>query len=75
MKATAPQLAERCQEFDPPVGVLICHSVVHRAVAETLKGDRVRLLHDRPLPFPLGNTRQQFVDCARAALSDAGWWY
>ena len=73
VKEAAPQLAARCQKLDPSVGVLVCHSVVYRAVAETLRSNQVRLLHDRPLPFPLGNTRRQFVDGARGALSGAGW--
>lgn len=68
------RLERQCKEIDPSVGVLICHTVVFREAATRLRTAGVRVLHDAPLPFPLGNHRARFVDETREALNAAGWW-
>jgi hypothetical protein len=73
IRSAVPGLIERCLELAPSVGVMICHTVVYDAVASPLREAGVRVLHDRALPFPLGNTRAAFVGGARSALSSVGW--
>jgi hypothetical protein len=67
------RLERQCTEIEPSVGVLICHAVVFREAATRLRTAGVRVLHDAPLPFPLGNHRARFVDETREALKAAGW--
>ena len=68
--AAAPRLVERCQELAPERGVIVCHSLVYELVAPQLVAAAVPVLHNEPLPFPLGNWRAQFVSGARAALPE-----
>lgn len=68
------RLEHRCRALDPSVGVLICHTQVFRESIPRLGTAGVRVLHETPLPFPLGNKRAEFVDRARVALQAAGWW-
>jgi hypothetical protein len=72
--AGVPRLVDRVRAVAPTTGVLICHGVVYELVAPALRAEGIRVLHDEPLPFPLGNWRQQFVTGARDALRRAGWW-
>jgi hypothetical protein len=63
-----PKLVARCIELGPECGVIICHGKVYAAVAQPLRDAGVAVLHDRVLPFPLGNWRARFVDGFRKAL-------
>jgi hypothetical protein len=63
-----PQLVGRCGELAPRRGVVICHRVVYQLAAPSLRDAGVRVLHDQPLPFPLGNWRAEFVAGTRKAL-------
>jgi hypothetical protein len=67
--AAAPQLVARCQKLAPRRGVIICHRVVYQVAAPSLRDAGVRVLHDQPLPFPLGNWRADFVAGLRRALA------
>src|SRR5581483_6338307 len=64
----APRLIDRCVELAPERGVIICHGKVYAAAATPLRDAGVRVLHDVPLPFPLGNWRAEFVQGFRRAL-------
>lgn len=64
-----PRLVDRCIELAPELGVIVCHAKVYAAAAPSLRHAGVRVLHDEPLPFPLGNWRAQFVAGFRKALS------
>lgn len=66
--AAAPRLVERCLEIAPQTGVIVCHTKVYAAVASRLREAGVTVLHDEPIPFPLGNWRAQFVSRFRSAL-------
>jgi hypothetical protein len=66
--AGVPGLVERCMELAPKRGVIICHSLVFKLAAPGLREAGVLVLHDEPIPFPLGNWRAQFVSRVRAAL-------
>lgn len=66
-----PSLVERCGELAPDHGVIICHGKVYAAAAPALRRAGVRVLHDEPLPFPLGNWRRQFVDGFQRAVATA----
>lgn len=68
LRAAVPHLVERCRELAPERGVVICHGAVYEVAAPALRAAGVRILHDRPLPFPLGNWRAQFVRGFRDAL-------
>lgn len=68
IREAAPRLAQRCKELAPGRGVIICHGLVFELCAATLRDSGVRVLHDEPLQFPLGNWRTQFVERFQAAL-------
>src|SRR5262249_55835667 len=68
LEESVPRLVERCRKLKPDRGVIICHSGVYAAVASVLRGEGVTVLHDEPLPFPLGNWRARFVEGFRRAL-------
>jgi hypothetical protein len=72
IRDNAPVVIERCRQLDPSIGIAICHSVVYDELAPLLRSARLRVVHDTPLPFPLGNTRARFVAGLRAALAAAG---
>ena len=67
--AAVPQLVDRCRDLAPRRGVVICHRVVYQLAAPALRDAGVTVLHDQPLPFPLGNWRAAFVAGLRAALA------
>ena len=69
--AAAPRLVERIAELAPELGIIICHGQVYKAVAPPLRKAGLPLLHDEPLPFPLGNWRAEFVAGMRKALASA----
>lgn len=64
-----PQLVARCGALAPRRGVIICHRVVYQLTTPSLRNAGVRVLHDQPLPFPLGNWRADFVAGLRQALT------
>jgi hypothetical protein len=69
--AGVPRLVERCVELAPELGVIICHGKVYAAAAQPLREAGVVLLHDEPLPFPLGNWRAAFISGFRQAVDHA----
>jgi hypothetical protein len=44
-----------------PDGIAVCHSPTFALLAGPLRDADLPLLHDAPLPFPLGNNRAEFV--------------
>jgi hypothetical protein len=66
--AAVPQLVARCRALAPRRGVIICHRMVYQLATLSLRDAGVRVLHDQPLPFPLGNWRADFVARLRRAL-------
>jgi hypothetical protein len=68
--AGVPRLIARCTALQPERGVIICHGKVYAAAAQALRDAGVQVLHDKLLPFPLGNWRARFVDGFRGALQD-----
>jgi hypothetical protein len=69
LAAGVPALLHRCADLRPERGVIICHSLVYEAAAAPLSAAGIAILHEDPLPFPLGNWRAQFVTGMRAALA------
>jgi len=63
-----PRLLKRCQQIDPRRGVMICHGLVYELAAPGMRTAEIEILHDQPLPFPLGNWRAQFIDGFRQAI-------
>lgn len=73
IRNAVPGLVSRVQALRPKVGVLVLHSVVYKNTAPALRAAGIQLLHDQPIPFPLGNWRRRFVADVRAALARANW--
>jgi len=69
ISASVARLVERCKEVDPRRGVIICHTLVYELVAPSLQAAGIQILHDQPLPFPLGNWRAQFIDGFRQGVA------
>lgn len=55
-----------------PAGIVICHTPSYRALAPALIAAGAPLLHDQPIPFPLGNFRTQFAEAVRDAVQPLG---
>ena len=63
----APSCVQRAVSLEPD-GVIICHTPSYRVLADRMRAEGLRVLHDAPIPFPLGNKREQFVRDVREAL-------
>jgi hypothetical protein len=61
------QLIQRARGLAPEA-VIVCHAPAFIDIAPALTTAGLQLLHDEPLPFPLGNTRARFVAGVREAL-------
>lgn len=61
IRSGTSRLLHRCVEIEPTVGVFVISTPVHEAVAEAMTGAGITVLNPTPAPFPLGNTRAQFV--------------
>lgn len=59
---------EHATRLDPD-GVLVCHSPSYSLLDGPLRAAGLPLLHDVPIPFPLGNKRAEFVVKVRGALA------
>lgn len=55
-----------------PEGVIVCHGPTFQVLAPELRAAGAPLLHDEPIPFPLGNHRARFVSMVRQALRRNG---
>lgn len=55
-----------------PQAVAVCHGPSFQALRPGLERAALPLLHEDPLPFPLGNWREQFAVGLCAAASTAG---
>ena len=60
-KEGADGLGRRCAEADPSLDAFICASPVHAAVSKDLSRGGITVLNKVPVPFPIGNTRAEFV--------------
>ena len=61
IRSGVPRLLHRCVELEPTVGVFVISTPVHEAVAGAMTSAGITVLNPTPAPFPLGNTRAQFV--------------
>jgi hypothetical protein len=50
-----------------PGGVIVCHAPSFRVLHRPLLAADLPLLHDAPIPFPLGNKREEFAAAFRIA--------
>lgn len=62
----APECVSRARALDP-LGVVVCHAPSFDDLAEPMRRAGVPLLHDDPIPFPLG-FRAEFIAGVRAAV-------
>lgn len=58
---------EHARRLDPK-GVIVCHGPSFNVLAAPMRAARLPLLHEQPIPFPLGNWRARFAAEVRAAL-------
>lgn len=65
IRDSAISLVERVRHHEPAEGVFICSSPVFDAVTPTLRANGISVLNTAAAPFPLGNTRQRFVEVWR----------
>jgi hypothetical protein len=70
-RAAVPDLLKRIDALSPR-GIIVCHGATFRDIADLLRLNRLPLLHDEPIPFPLGNHRRRFGEKVREALSMLG---
>jgi hypothetical protein len=61
-----PETVESAAKLKPG-GIMICHVPSFRLLREPLRVGGLPLLHDEPIPFPLGNKREQFAEAAARA--------
>lgn len=54
-----------------PRGIVVCHAPSFDVLRDPLRDAGLPLLHDAPIPFPLGNMRDRFVADVRAARGRA----
>ncbi len=66
-----PAAVEAARSLSPE-GIIVCHTECFRVLAEPLRSADLPLLHEAPLPFPLGHLRTRFADGVRRALGAAG---
>ncbi|MFF1883416.1 hypothetical protein ACFVVC_18330 [Pseudarthrobacter sp. NPDC058196] len=59
----------RTRQLDP-IGVVIVKANLYPLLAAPLVEAGLPLLHDRPIPFPLGNTRAEFIAAFNTARSN-----
>lgn len=55
-----------------PQGIVVCHTGTFRVISGPLRTARLPLLHEEPLPFPLGNWRDEFADKLAALAQTVG---
>jgi hypothetical protein len=65
IRNSVPGLIHRAQSAAPSVGVFICKAPLYDMIARSLEVADVIVLNRGPAPFPLGNTRAEFVNCWR----------
>lgn len=52
-----------------PNGIAICHTPTFKLLSRPLLAASLPLLHDTPIPFPMGNKRAEFVEKLCAAVA------
>lgn len=53
-----------------PDGIIVCHDPSFRVLSGPLRAAGLPLLHDAPIPFPLGNKRDEFATMVSDARPD-----
>jgi hypothetical protein len=51
-----------------PHGIIVCHGPSFEVLAPPMRAAGLPLLHQEPIPFPLGNWRAKFITQVRQAL-------
>lgn len=69
LKAATPQLVKKCVALAPRDGVIICHGLVYKCAALSIREEGLRILHDSPLPFPARQWRPKFIEGVRDAVA------
>jgi hypothetical protein len=72
LRDAAQAAVARIAAAAPSVGVIVCHGPTYAALETAGVREELTLLHDEPIPFPLGNWRRVFVERVRGALASSG---
>lgn len=64
-REAAPRLAQAIADAHPSHGVVVCHAATFEDFIPAARQQRLRVLHDEPIRFPLGNWRRDFVGGVR----------
>jgi hypothetical protein len=67
LREAVPDCLARIGELRPE-GVLVCHGPTFSALRGGLLQSGAPLLHDEPIPFPLGNYRGRFCEMVREVV-------
>lgn len=67
LTASVPECVTAAVELSPE-GVIVCHAPTYALLDQPLRNIGLNILHDQPIPFPLGNHRARFVELFRQAL-------
>lgn len=68
LRASVDDCVKRATELQPE-GIIICHGPSFPLLENPLRAAGLPLLHDAPIPFPLGNTRAKFIEEVRSAIA------
>ncbi|MFV0632732.1 hypothetical protein [Demequina sp.] len=65
----ADECADRAAALSPD-GIIVCHGPSFKVLRGPLVERGLPLLHEEPIPFPLGNWRAQFFEKVRGAIGN-----
>lgn len=68
LRENAPACVATAKALQPR-GIVVCHGPSFEILRKPLRDAGLPLLHDDRIPFPLGNTRAEFVEKFRHALT------
>lgn len=66
LKGSVGDCVQRIADLSPE-GIIVCHGPSFVLLEEPLLSAGLPLIHRSRIPFPLGNTRQEFIDKVRDA--------
>lgn len=69
LRESVDECVQRVTDLAPD-GIAICHTPTFRLLSRPLQAASLPLLHNAPIPFPMGNKRAEFVEKLRAAVAE-----
>ncbi len=62
----------RTKREPPSHGIIVCHAATYRVIKPRLDLSGIKVLHDKPIPFPLAADTPRFVRNVRESLRNSG---